>query len=57
MLLVMLSPVLNEIAGLWNSPPDMSRPLKLERRLILGRWVGILTFAIALALNIGCNTV
>ncbi len=52
MLLVMLSPVLNELASLWNSPPDMPRPLKLERRLILGRWVGILTFAVALALNI-----
>ena len=52
MLLVMLSPVLREIAALWNSPPDMPRPLKLERRLILGRWVGILTFALALALNI-----
>src|SRR3981081_4067614 len=52
MLLVMLSPVLNELASLWDSPPDMPRSLKLERRLILGRWVGILTFAVALALNI-----
>src|SRR5260370_42458067 len=52
MLLVLLSPVLNELASLWSSPAEMPRPLKLERRLILGRWVGILTFAIALALNI-----
>ncbi len=47
-----LSPVLNALAGLWHSPPDMPRPLKLERRLILARWVGIAVFAVALALNI-----
>src|ERR1700687_6199928 len=49
---VKVSPVLNAVAGLWISPADLPRPLKLERRLILGRWVGIAVFAVALALNI-----
>src|SRR5260221_254496 len=36
---------------LWDGPADLSRPLKLERRMQLGRWVGIVVFAIALALH------
>jgi diguanylate cyclase (GGDEF)-like protein len=51
MFLVKLSPVLNAVASLWNSEPGLPRPLKLERRLILGRWVGIAVFAVALAFN------
>jgi diguanylate cyclase (GGDEF)-like protein len=47
-----LSPLLNAVIGLWNSPAELSRPVKLERRLILARWVGIAVFAVALALNI-----
>src|SRR5438067_7959354 len=48
---VKLSEVLKAVASLWDSPPDLPRPLKLERRLILGRWVGIAVFALALPLN------
>src|SRR5579859_2113237 len=51
MFLVKLSPFLNALTSLWNSPPDLSRPLKLERRLILGRWVGIAVFALGLAFS------
>ena len=48
---VKLSEVLKAVANLWDSAPDLPRPLKLERRLILGRWVGIAVFALALPLN------
>src|SRR5438445_328927 len=46
-----LSPVLNVLSSLWNSAPELPRSIKLERRLILGRWVGIAVFAIGLAFN------
>src|ERR1700694_1301830 len=52
MSLVTLSTIQNAVVSLWHSPADLSRPLKLERRLILGRWLGIAVFAVALALNI-----
>src|SRR5436190_932694 len=41
MSLVKLSPVLRALGSLWQSPPELPRPLKLERRLIVGRWVGV----------------
>src|SRR5437868_5710601 len=37
------------LARLWAGPTDLPRPLKLERRMVLGRWVGIVVFALALA--------
>ena len=37
-------------ADLWNGPADLPRKLKLERRLVLGRWLAIAFFAPALAL-------
>ncbi|HEV7664134.1 MAG TPA: EAL domain-containing protein [Chloroflexota bacterium] len=37
------------LAGLWTGPSDLPRPLRLERRLVLGRWLGIATFSLALA--------
>ncbi|MCA1646273.1 MAG: EAL domain-containing protein [Chloroflexi bacterium] len=46
-----LAPILKLIAGQWNTPTDLPRPLKLERRLILGRWLGIVVFAVGLASN------
>jgi diguanylate cyclase (GGDEF)-like protein len=35
----------------WAGPTDLPRPLKLERRLVMGRWVGIVVFALALAVH------
>src|SRR5712692_3654390 len=57
MFLFKLSPVLNTVASLSNSASDLPRPLKLERRLILARWVGIAVFAAALALHPNEHTV
>src|ERR1700716_2055015 len=37
------------VAALWAGPPDLPRQLRLERRLIMGRWLGIVTFSLALA--------
>src|SRR5579859_725229 len=51
MLRLRLSPVLRAVISLWNSEPDLPRPIKLERRLIIGRWVGIGVFAVALGFN------
>jgi diguanylate cyclase (GGDEF)-like protein len=39
------------VGGLWAGPADLPRPLRLERRVVIGRWVGIAVFAVALALN------
>src|SRR6185436_2987232 len=38
------------LANLWAGPADLPRNLKLERRLVLGRWLAIGFFAPALAL-------
>jgi len=39
------------LARLWAGPADLPPSLKLERRLVVGRWVGITLFALALALR------
>jgi diguanylate cyclase (GGDEF)-like protein len=36
---------------MWTGAADLSRPLKLERRLVMGRWLGILVFATAFAIH------
>src|SRR6266481_647283 len=36
---------------MWAGPADLPRPLKLERRLVMGRWLGIAVFATAFALH------
>src|SRR3954470_9699524 len=45
-----LSTARRTLADLWNGPVDLPRKLKLERRLVLGRWLAIAFFAPALAL-------
>jgi diguanylate cyclase (GGDEF)-like protein len=39
------------LTSLWNGPADLSRPLRLEWRIVLGRWLAIAFFAVALAVN------
>src|SRR5262245_612771 len=41
----------NALLRLWAGPPDLPRPLQLERRMVLGRWIGIAVFTVALALH------
>ena len=41
----------NRLVSLWAGPPDLPAPLKFERRLVVGRWLGITLFALALALH------
>ncbi|TMF05874.1 MAG: EAL domain-containing protein [Chloroflexi bacterium] len=54
---VKLSSVREKLGALWVGPSDLTRPIMLERRLLLGRWVGIGVFAIALGLHpLGANT-
>jgi diguanylate cyclase (GGDEF)-like protein len=36
---------------MWTGAADLPRPLKLERRLVMGRWLGIAVFATAFALH------
>jgi diguanylate cyclase (GGDEF)-like protein len=36
---------------LWNGPADLSRPLRLEWRIVLGRWLAIVFVAAGLALH------
>ena len=54
---VKLSSVREKLGALWVGPSDLPRPIMLERRLLLGRWVGISVFAVALGLHpLGANT-
>jgi len=48
---VELSSVREKVAAVWAGPSDLPRPIMLERRLLLGRWVGISVFALALWLH------
>jgi diguanylate cyclase (GGDEF)-like protein len=41
----------DSLVRLWVGPPDLTPSLKLERRLVVGRWLGITLFAVALALR------
>jgi diguanylate cyclase (GGDEF)-like protein len=40
------------LTSLWNGPADLSRPLRLEWRIVLGRWLAIVFVATALTVNI-----
>ncbi len=48
---VKLSSVREKLGAQWVGPSDLPQPIVLERRLLLGRWVGISVFAIALGLH------
>ncbi len=41
----------NLLTSLWNGPVDLSRPLRLEWRIVLGRWLAIAFVAVALGVN------
>jgi diguanylate cyclase (GGDEF)-like protein len=38
-------------ANVWNGPGDLSRPLRLEWRIVLGRWLGISVVGLSLTLR------
>jgi diguanylate cyclase (GGDEF)-like protein len=40
------------LTSLWNGPADLSRPLRLEWRIVLGRWLAIAFVATALNVNV-----
>jgi diguanylate cyclase (GGDEF)-like protein len=39
------------LASIWAGPPELPRSLRLERRVVFGRWMGIAVFTVALALQ------
>ncbi|HEY3061412.1 MAG TPA: EAL domain-containing protein [Chloroflexota bacterium] len=50
MLFSSLAPLRRKFLELWDGSPDLPRPVKLERRLVLGRWIAIAFCAPALGL-------
>jgi diguanylate cyclase (GGDEF)-like protein len=50
-LLSRLRSAIHFTARLWAGPLDLPPSLKLERRLVVGRWLGISLFGVALALR------